>query len=599
MRFKVFCDMPTLTEISRITAYLLAKLREGDIWAVTEKEADEFIELAIGASSNKISDQIVSMRLRSLVAELADRRGWWDSVGPRALRNLDSIEVVFFKTTPEIETGTEQANWVRQAAWLLLHESSQQHRNPSGHDLRSPERHEHAAIKALDLSLKIENQLRLVLPEEGNHELLYRLAFNIARHNQVLKRYSEAKGQLGTSLHHCYQHRREITADLVKLDPAKKVEREHLDLKNNFTIFNTIVVITNFGRIDVERGELLEALPQLLIARTLLLDSKEIVIKGYVDLLLGSIYRQIGAPSRQVSGVVSADPELLLESAVKYFTKANHRQLRDRAILELAHHYYGLATQAIPQTDAQHLLKKATEVLAKGSKSPDDKPAKSRGAVERWDAQSHLLLARIEHSKQALADDPVQSLEIGSSAVNRALTALKLCKQIGRGDLETIANLVLAELSIERGDYIESLAYCEAAEQLRSVDKADQAWLYVIYAKALIKMGNKVTAESYFANWKEMEKDVQNVHIQKKAKDVEQLLRQKHGFYVGPNDTNRKFYKRVEELRLFLLQSVESLSLLEQAKILGLEKQAVATLRSKMIRVSKLQPHPKSKRNRR
>jgi tetratricopeptide (TPR) repeat protein len=589
--------MDTVGETRQVLVDLLSKLRDGDIWEITSKQAMDWLELARRVSSSRTRDEILSMRLRSLVAELADRRGWWQEVTPPALDNLGAIKTRFFSRNKILTPDTEETNWFRQAGWLLLQDARREHRSlnkqlesGAGVEDSPSEQHKNAARAALKSAKSLQKQLHVILPEAGNHELLYRAAFSIARHLQVLEEWPDAETELVAALHHCYQHRSEITQSMMILDPGDHeyiAQKQDLELKQKFTLFNTTVIVANLGRINVERGELLQALPQLLIARTMLLDSKDIVMRGFVDLLLGSVYRQLGAPISPPTNGVMLDPKNLLKSAIKSFRQAQHSQLHARATLELAQHYYGLAARSgddlvelnVHLKEAEILLKEEPEVMSK-------KGSKMKTGRERWDAQRFLLLARIESLRPSVDSN-------NREAMKHALMALDFSVKAGRKDLESIARLVLAELSIEEQKYDAALKYCTQVEQLHPVDRADEAWLYVVFANAWMKQGDRATAEAYFERWESMSSLVPNVHIKKKAAEVKRGLDTQLGFYIRPNE-DLNYEKLKDELKLFLVRSLNGTGTLEeQAEKLGVDKQTLANWRVEMTKAGKLEARPK------
>lgn len=565
---------------------LLNTLRTGDIWDWERKEVREYIGLS--SASRTVEEEVLSMRLRSLVAELSDRRGWWD-VAPYALENIGSVKRRFKSETALSEPHTERWRWLRQAGWLLLQDARCEHRRSDGKGINSAERHKLAAQDALRSAKELQSHLTTVLPEQENHELLYRVAFSIARHLQVLgpydpPSYDEAEGELVTALHHCYCHRQEVDLMMRELEadnPQRHEEMEDLIAKQDFTMFNTTVVVANLGRINVERGSLKRAIPQLLIARTMLLGSKDRVMRGFVELQLGSVYRQLGA-STDASDM--PDPTKLLGLAVDLFRDAGHRQLEARARLELAQHFYGLASVAL---QPRSYLEKAEQLLHEEPKQT----LHSTDHVERWDAQRLLLLARIEHLKPGHDAETVRRY---------AEEALHLSKVVGRKELEAIAGLALAELCIDEEKYADAIRYCEIVERVAPADIADQAWLIIVLANAWLKQGDRATAETYLKRWKEMRDSVQNVYIRNKATSLERHLETQRCFYVRP-DGNLNYERLHEELKMFLIQAAQPLGGLDvQADLLGLKKNSLARWRSSLIKKNKLKSGrpPRSRRGR-
>jgi tetratricopeptide (TPR) repeat protein len=574
--------------IEQTISRLLAQLRRGDIWDISMSEMNHWFEV-----SNSAAQEVLSMRLCSMLAEIADRRGWWPLL-PRALENIAEVHTRFFSQTALLSPEAKDLPWFRQAGWLLLHDARWKHRSRNSNDGSSMEQREKAAQNALNAAQRLQDHLQLIMPEAGNHELLYRTAFSKARHHQVLQRYVEAESDLRIALHHCYLHRSEVITSLDNLD----ANASDLALKQTFTLFNTAVVVANLGRINVDLGNLLQAQPQLLTARTMLLDSKDIVMRGFVDLQLGSVYRQLGTSGTSPSREIAFDPADLLKDAIAAFEKAGHRQLQARATLELAQHYYGLAGDSDDNSQVCDQLEKARACLKKQPAKIDSENS-DRNKVERWDAESQLLRARIEYLSQSIAVNHDPNYGRQDVAIDDALEALKRCKEVGRKDLEAIAGLVLAELSIARNKYDEAIAYCLDVERLDPVDNADKAWLYIVFSNAWMKQGDRATAEAYFEQWKNISPSVQNARIRKKAVDVGNMLKTQRGFYIPP-DGDLDFEKHMEELKLFLVQTVQATgSLQEQARKLGLKKQTLANWRARMIKEKKLEARPRFRRPRR
>ncbi|MGB6742895.1 MAG: hypothetical protein WBE38_04485 [Terracidiphilus sp.] len=569
-----------------VIAVLLAALREGDFWKIDRQYAHQALDLA----ASRPDEEVLSMRLRSLVAEVADRRGWWSDVEAKALTNLEAIRARFDERGAIVLPHMPEWHWFRQAGWLLLQDVRRVHRS-DGRGKMAAERHRLAAEEALKLARKLQSHLRDVLPEERNHEVLYRVAFSIARHCQALERYEEAETELSIALHHCCCHRDETAQRLLlleKSDEDYQVKMARLKAKQSFTLFNTTVVVANIGRIDVQRGKLNESIPQLMIARTLLLDSKDIVMRGFVDLQLGSVYRQLGAPTfAKADGTSMPDPKELLDSAVEKFRTAQHRQLEARAKLELAQHLYGLATHAGNPEESRAWLNAAKGRLAEGSREAAAATIPGPGRrVERWDAERQLLLARIERVEQEIDDGRAGGL---AEVTKHTMEALHKSDEAGQKDVQVVARLVLAELCTDASRFDEALRYCEEAEQLDPRDKADQAWLFILSAYAWLKQGDRAAADSYLKRWKSIEKEAENVHIRKKAEKIERKMQQMEPCYYVRSDQDLNYKKRVQELKDFLVQSVEPTGTLDQqAQRLGLKRQSLANLRNKMIRRKKL-----------
>ena len=441
------------------------------------------------------------------------------------------------------------------------------------------------------MAKRLQNHLYKVLPEHDNHELLYRVAFSIARHLQVLEKFKEAEEELTTALHHCFCHREEITQKLRLIDwsnTADKAEGEDLEERQKFTLFNTTVVVANIGRIDVQRGHLKEAIPQLQIARTLLLDSGDLAMRGYVDFLLGSIYRQLGAPTLRADSAMP-DPKYLLESAVELFQEAGHRQLQARARLELAQHTYGIAVQCNDLLQCRDLLRQAETLL---DEKPSSESTKADGIpknVERWDAQRYILLARIERAREDLGDTKGVHLR---TARKHATNALKQAKRVGLKALEVIAGLVLAEVYLDEDKYQDAIECCIRVESLNPVDTADKGWLFVTSAHAFMKYGNLSAAESYLRKWRAIEQQVENVHVRNKAEKIEYALEEAEIFHVRPAVHGLSFEKHVERLQDFLVHAAEKTggTPAQQANMLGWTLNVLRDRRNKMTKRGVLPP---------
>lgn len=591
-------------------AGLLTKLREGDIWQFSANEAIAILD-RVGEKTGKPGDEILSMRLRSLVAELADRRGWWSDVEVLALKNLDAVRARFYSKIKEIPPPVGKVlaymeddwHWYRQAGWLLLQDARSVHRSDE-RGKRSSEDRWLAAEEALGMDRKLQGHLAILfpLPELSafeslyrdhellyrNYELLYRVSFNIARHLQTLERYTEAEGELTVALRNCCLHRDEIAQEMRLLDPEEsgaQARRRVLEEKQKFTLFNTTVVIANIGRIDVQRGRLRESIPQLLIARTLLLDSKDIVMSGFVDLQLGSVYRQLGtASSTKADASKLLNPEKLLESAIESFHDAGHRQLEARARLELAQHLYGLATYTRNTAECKKRLKAAKDWLETETRHEKRSASGRAPRIDRWDAQRQLLLARIERVELDVQDETERDL---GRVVQHTEEALGKCDQVGEKDVMVVARLVLAELSIDTAKFDEALRYCEKVEEMNPQDTADKAWLYILSAYAWMKQGDWAAAEFYSGEWKKIEPQVQNFHIQKKAENILHKMRLLNSRFhiVDADGKDFDIKSQAKELKEFLVKSAEQFGTLQkQADKLGITRQALANLRSKMAK---------------
>jgi tetratricopeptide (TPR) repeat protein len=562
---------------------LLTQLRQGNIWAITKSNAKNWL----GQAKTRNEGQILSMRIRSLVAELADRRGWWEDIEPLALADLDPIKQKFFARNNRLnpQSDRDDFKWFRQAGWLLLQDVRREHRVEG--EKSSREKHKGAAVRALDSAQSLQNQLEKILPDEGSHELLYRVAFSIARHLQVLKDYESAEQNLIQALRHCHDHRDEINSRLRTLekefckleedfrnkDIAKKsylsekqkllVKKQKLTLLDGFTVSNTTVVVANLGRIDVDRGNLTEAIPQLLIARTLLLNSEDIVMRGFVDLQLGSVYRQVGDENEPEQDIANS-PMRLLESSLKLFQDAAHRPLEARARLELAQYYFGTAAEHPDR------LKKASELLDPNSLTGG-----------RWKAHSSLLRARIKFAEETQAS--------AADAIGDATRALELAQQEGLKEVEVLARLVLAEAAIKNKEYDEAVKHCQKVEDLDPKDIADKAWTYVVLIDAWVKAGSLWDAEVYLKKWKSVAKYVENRRIKRRAGEVVRSYekQRRSSFYISPEEEDIDVPRRLEELKEYLIRRAQASAgtLEEQAARLGVQAQTLSNWRSQIKRV--------------
>jgi tetratricopeptide (TPR) repeat protein len=551
---------------------LLKRLREGQIWDLTESQAQAWLKMAKSIWSEAIQDQILSMRWHSLIAELADRRGWWYTSEPMALDDcfLQGIRERFYEQQKLLrsEPSDQRVNfkWFRQAGWLLLQDARREHR--SERKGTSTEKHRNAAVQALESTQRLQTHLSRILPAAGCHELLYRVAFSIARHLQVLERYEDAEKELIKALDHCHQLRHEIRERLSKLDeyrhkqwfddPEREENQLTIALLDNFTVFNTTVVVANLGRIDVERGNLTQALPQLAIARTLLLGSKDLVMQGFVDLQLGTVYRQLNSSIH----TDIPDSEQLIRSAIAKFQDANHQPLLAKGRLELAQYYFGKPSRSATDLAEARALLEQDGVID--------------GIRQRWEAQRRLLLARIE-----FAEGTSKSRR---EATKNAEYALKIAHKAGLKEVETVANLVLADVALEDGDYKEALRGAREAERLKPKNVADRAWLYLVFADAWKLEGSLKIAQRFLDQWRTMANYVENETIRKRAALLQRSMedeRQK-GFFISPDDNDIDVTRRTEKLKEFLISRARSMAqtIPEQAELLGVQPQTLANWRS-------------------
>jgi len=397
--------------------------------------------------------------------------------------------------------------------------------------------------------------------------------FSIARHLQVLKRYEEAEKELIKALHHCHELRREIQRRLNKLEGDRhdqassdgkcQANIEALCVLDKCTVFNTTVVVANLGRIDVERGRLKQALPQLSIAKTLLLDSHDLVMQGFVDLQLGIVYRQL-RPSNHSN---TADAEELIRSAIKKFELADHQPLLAKGTLELAQYYFGKT--AISPAD-----------LAEARKHLEGHGV-VEGVRQRWDAQRSLLLARIEFAEG--------TRKSWRESAKNAEYALELAQTSGLKEVEAIANLVLAELALKDGDFKKALDCCRAVQRLKPKNVADKAWMYLVLAETWRLEGSLGNALRFLSRWKKIKGNVENEGIRERAVELERSLKdeRKRGFFIAPGDDDIEMNRHMEKLKDFLISRARSLgsTIPVQASLLGVKPQTLANWRSRKKRV--------------